>query len=217
MHIGKRGRPKVCPPVLGAWVTTMLAVAAPAPGDEPSVVRVEEDWEVVLNEPASHLDAPQFHTVISPQGDLEHYHAQITWNYRERPDFSSGGMQIAALWNDQVLADRVAREDPLSTSAESISWTQEVRCSFGLLTFAVKNGSSSTWGSFGGAELTLTGAVGVYNLNGYSTDTSVENSWVSFGANRINLLRIKEVRRYDAAGNLLSRDSDPRVVFELNQ
>ena len=55
----------------------------------------------------------------------------------------------------------------------------------------------------------------MHHLNGYSTDLSVTKSWISHGANRVNLLRITEVRRYDAEGNLISRDTTPRVVFEL--
>ncbi len=199
-------------------VLGLMSFTAPGLADEgPVPVRVEEDWEVVLNEPESNLDAPQLHTVISPWTDMDHYYGQVTWNYREIPDFVSGGMQISAWRGDEILAKRVAREDPLSTAAETLSWTQSMRCTIqGSLVFQIKDGVSATWGQFGGTELTLMGTVGLYNLSGYSTDFSVANSWVSFGSNRVDLVRIKEVRRYDANNNLISRDTSPRVVFELN-
>ena len=69
-------------------------------------------------------------------------------------------------------------------------------------------------GGFGGGDATkLGGRVSVANLNGYSTDISAGESWVSYGGNRVEVLRIKEVRRYDADGNLLSRDENARVVY----
>jgi hypothetical protein len=66
---------------------------ASAPVSE-RVVRVEEDWELDVNEPNDDTTAPQFHTVMSPMPDLASYHAQTLWNYRETPDFVAGGVQL---------------------------------------------------------------------------------------------------------------------------
>jgi hypothetical protein len=43
---------------------------------------------------------------------------------------------------------------------------------------------------------------------------SQENSYITYGANRVELMRIREVRRYDSEGNLISRDQTPRIVYE---
>jgi len=193
---------------------TMVRSTARAADDIP-VMRVEEDWEVVLNEPGSDVDAPQFHTIISPYANLDSYHLQVCWNYREQYDFAAGGMQLLAWKGEASAGYKSYREDKLSTVAETVSWTQSVTTTGCSLTFEVKNGSSITWGNFGGALLRLTGNVYVPNLNNYSPTTSAAESWISYGANRVDLLRIKEVRHYDAEGRLISRDQTPRIVYQL--
>ena len=75
------------------WVVVILALAIPtAAADQPQdpVVRVEQDWRLVLNEPDNAVLAPQFHTVMSPFGHLDSFYAQVTWNYQELPDFDEG-------------------------------------------------------------------------------------------------------------------------------
>ena len=217
---------KGVPKMLGSSPRTALAVGvslsllaicpllfASEPDD---VMRVEEDWEVVLNEPEAALNAPQFHTVCAPFSSLRCFYMQVCWNYRDQTEFAPGGMQLIAWLGDWCVGRRNYREDALSTAAETVTWTQAIDTDGSVLTFEIVNGSSQTWGDFGGAETRIAGQVDIANLNGYSTDFSVSNSWISYGANRVNLLWIKEDRRYDAAGNLLSRDQTPRVVFELH-
>jgi hypothetical protein len=201
---------------LGALVS-VLAISPLLSADEPaSVMRVEEDWEVVLNEPGENVDAPQFHTIISPYASLDSFHLQVCWNYRELPEFAAGGLQLIARAGDYCVGRKTCRANRLSTVAETITWTSAIETNGSILTFEIASGQSTTWGSFGGPESRLSGAVHVPYLNGYSTDFSADKSWISYGANRVNLLRIKEVRRYDGAGNLISRDTTPRVVFELD-
>ena len=202
---------------LAAALAPILMCCQTAKGvDDQNVMRVEEDWEVVLNYPDSDVEAPQFHTVISPFAHVDSFHLQITWNYREETDFAGGGMQLRA-WNGEFAAgSKSYREDKLSTTAETITWSQTMNLDAnGTLTFAVENGSSSTWGAFGGTSATsLTGKVLMPTLNDYSTATSVKNSWITYGANRVDEIRINEVRRYNAAGVLLSRDTTPRIVYQ---
>jgi hypothetical protein len=194
----------------------MLLFSMPLAADEPpNVMRVEEDWEVVLNEPNLDMDAPQFHTVCAPFSNLDFFYLQVCWNYREQSEFAAGGLQLIAWAGDWCVGQKSYREDGLSTTAETITWTQAINTNGNVLTFEVLNGCSQTWGSFGGSETSLSGHVGIPDLNAYSTDFSVSNSWVSYGANRVNLLRIKEVRRYDGEGHLVSRDQTPRIVYEL--
>ena len=68
-------------------VTSALLFAVPPQASEgqptQSVLRVEEDWKLVLLEPDGLQNAPQFHSVMSPSGDLDSLYAQVTWNYRE--------------------------------------------------------------------------------------------------------------------------------------
>lgn len=186
-------------------------------GDGADVMRVEEDWEVILNEPGSNVDAPQFHSVLSAYPNLDSYYLQISWNYRDQYDFAPGGMQLSAWWDEFPSGKKSYRDDKLSTTAETITWTQSMCTNGSVLTFGVDRAESTTWGTFGGSDLELSGCVAVPNLNDYATGTSVMNSWITYGANRVDLLRITEVRRYDHDGNLLSRDTTPKIVYQLSQ
>lgn len=191
----------------------MLAPAA-AGGAGPPIVRVEEDWRLVLTEPEAEVNAPQFHTVMSPTTDANREYAQVRWNYRELPDFFSGGLQLEA-WDGEVALDKWAVEEtPLSRDAETITWTQRLELQNQRLRFTIINGHSLSWGEFGGEHVSLYIASGVTNLNDYSSDVSRHNSCVTFGGNRVSVLMITQVRRYGPEG-LVSVDNTPIVVFQF--
>ncbi len=205
---------------LTALVTAMavggliLLSPALAHGQSPEVVQVDEDWELVLAAPSTAKTAPQLETVMSPGPDVTAVFARTTWNYREQPDFIAGGMQLQAWSGDTFLTKTDFGSNDLSTVSETVSWTQSVTTDGSLLTLKIANGASTTWGAFGGSLLTLAGTVNLPNLNGYSTAVSVANSGITFGANRVMLLRIKEVRRYAAGEVLISKDTDPKIVYQ---
>lgn len=194
----------------------LLTIAPTSRGSEPEpVVRVEEDWELILNQPSDAVTAPQFHTVMSPTGNLSSLFAQVTWNYRELGTFSGGGMQIQG-WNGEIsMIERSFLNEPMSTSAETVRWTQTLETNGTQLTFQISNGQSTTWGTFGypGQYMKINASIDLPTLNGYSTDASVHNSGISFGTNRVEVLRITEVREYGPSG-LVSVNSEPRTVFQ---
>lgn len=183
-------------------------------GSEP-VVRVEEDWGLVLNEPDDAVASPQFHTVMSPVANLDSVYAQVLWNYREVPDFVAGGLELQ-MWNgEQLLQNKSGREDPLSRSAEVIRWTQVLEVTGEGLSFSIQDGQSVSWGSFG-PELHLMVSEGRSDLNGYSPDVSVQNACITYGANRVSVLAIGCVRYYGQSGNLIAIDTTPRIVHSLD-
>lgn len=192
-----------------AWTMTVGPVAA----QTGPVMRVEEDWELHLDVPASIKTAPQLETVISPFSSIENLFARTTWNYREFPDFAAGGMQLQAWQGSQLLAQTNFGSNDLSTVSETVTWTQEVSTDGSLLVFRIKNGQSTTWGDFGGSSLTLLGVVNLDDLDSYRTEMSVENSGITFGAHRVQLLQINEVRRYGVGDVLLDTDSSPKLVY----
>ena len=195
----------------------MTSASTPIVADDATdVFRVEEDWEVVLNEPDEDVDAPQFHTLMAPFANFEPFHFQISWNYRGEPEFIAGGMQVLAWYGEDCIGQKSYRDDKLSLSAETFSWTSVLQTSGCSLKFEVINGNSQTWGEFGGSETSLSGPIYIPNLNFYSTDFSASNSWISYGSNRVDLLQIKEVRRYNRLGQMIARDTTPRVVYELD-
>jgi hypothetical protein len=180
---------------------------------EPPVelTRIEEDWVMVLNEPASATVSPQFHTYMATSGQADAYFCQITWNYWGEPAFEPGGLQIQAWNNDTLLAERAFGSEQLSSTAETVTWTQAMETGTGTLKFAVVNGLSNTWGTFGGKYLTLSGLANVPDLNTYDPEESVKNSCVTFGSNRVQQLTLAEVRYYNGT-ELLFVDSAPRHV-----
>jgi hypothetical protein len=201
----------------GLTVMGVLTVLATAVwGDSPAtdVMQVEEDWELVLAEPAATKTAPQLETIISPVSNIDSVFARTTWNYREFPDFQAGGMQLQAWHHDAFLAKTDFGTNDLSMVGETVTWTQALKTDGTVLTLKIANGRSVTWSEFGGSTLTLVGVVDLPNLNDYRTTVSVDNSGITFGSNRVVLLRIRAVRRYAADGTLLSTDSEPKVIHE---
>ena len=199
-----------------AWVMlAMPSTAVTEPASEP-IVRVEEDWRLVLNEPDHAVDAPQFHTVMSPYADLESVYMQATWNYWEQPDFESGGLQLQTWESDQSVADKGFFErQQLSTNTETITWTQVLDNNGEVLFFGIENAQSQTWGAFGGENMKVHTDRHVSDLNGYRPEVSATNSWVTYGANRVDLLVITAVRYYGRSG-LLYQDTTARVIYQLS-
>ncbi|MEW6253218.1 MAG: hypothetical protein AB1716_21475 [Planctomycetota bacterium] len=185
---------------------------AEADGGE-MILMVEEDWKLILNEPGALKNAPQFHTVMSPDLNLNGSYAQVLWNYREYPSYAPGGLQLDGWHGDVKTRTLTVGEEPLSSSAETITWTQRLATSGSQLAFQVLNGNATSWGSFGGENMTMSFWAAVPDLNHYSPLFSKESALITYGSNRVNLLVITEVRKYGASG-LISRDTTPIIVFQ---
>jgi hypothetical protein len=196
---------------LGFVAAAILILAVPAVAQD--VMRVEEDWKIVLNEPDDGNYSPQFHTVMSPLPTLDVFYSQVTWNYKDEGGYEAGGLQFQNWAGGELARARNFRTEALSTAAETITWTQRLTINYNTIQFAVVHGESTTWGSFG--NYLMDANTGVQNLNDYDTNTSVVNSWITYGSNRVDSLTIVEVRKYDVDNNLLSVDTTPKVVFEL--
>lgn len=216
-HAGWMRRLGLC--ASGASALSLLVIAPPArsiEGVSEPVVRVEEDWQLVMNEPDENVDSPQFHTVMSPYDHVDTHYAQVLWNYRETPDYTAGGVQLQSYDGDYLIRTRSVEYRQLSTSAEAIRWTQSLQTDGATLTFSVFNGTSTTWGSFG-RDMVIDFSASLNDLGGYSPDASASNSCVTYGTNRVDSLSITEVRYYGADGSLLYTDSNPRVVFQYEE
>lgn len=210
----RRGRRIWCALACGLMVAANSSWASAQTG---CTMAVEEDWELVLSAPASIKNAPQVETVISPYGHINSFFGRITWNYREMPDYLAGGFQLQGWYGGNFLNHCSLENDACSTTGETIKWTQRLSTDGQQLRVTVFNGSSTTWGTFGGSNLIVNINAAVPYLCFYSTNTSVQNSSVTYGGNRVIVLKINEVRRYNAAGELLSTDDDEKVVYEQSE
>src|SRR5262249_11938126 len=59
----------------------------------PDVYRIEEDWQLVVNEPDADENGPQVTCTISPL-DMGTAYCALDLNYHTQPDYVAGGLQI---------------------------------------------------------------------------------------------------------------------------
>jgi hypothetical protein len=92
------------------------------------VVRVEEDWELVVASTDSNSTAPQVSTAFSPYGDVEGHYATFEINHQSAPAFGPGGLHLQ-IWDGDDVETTVCNEDDtvMSGGEEVIRWTQRIR------------------------------------------------------------------------------------------
>lgn len=192
---------------LGLFVSTALA-------DSPSITTIEEDWEVVIGTPDTNSTSPQIRAVMSPSGDIDTTHVAFTLNHHTQPNFVSGGMQLQVWYGDEAqLSHASPSTELLRHENETIRWTQRMTISGSTVTFEIVDGSSTTWGAFGGqGYLKLSVASDKSDLNSYKPAVSTANSEVGFAANRVDAFGLKQVRAYTSEGLLWTIDGEGNPV-----
>jgi hypothetical protein len=183
--------------------------------DSPQIVRVEEDWELVVATPDPTTDGPQVTTLISPRSHVGAAYATFELNHQSLPEYTAGGLQLQ-VWVDElpVVHRRFPSPEVMATPGETVQWTQSMALEDGTLTFEIAGGSSTTWGSFGGqGYLKATVPTLVDTLGAYHPSVSVTNSGIGYSANRVQSLVLKRVRLVTATGEVLEDDT-PRPVYQ---
>jgi hypothetical protein len=203
-------------PALLALVAVLFVWPVAAQAIELAPVKtVEEDWELVVNEPDADNAAPQVTCLMSPVGDAESVYSVLEMNHASLPEFSAGGLQLQ-VWNgEDWLTLRDHADFTLYHSGETVTWTRQMELHAGKLNFSVINGNSDSWGTFGGTggiKLSINSVL--VSLNLYNPEISKAQSGVSFGTQRVTSLKIKRVRYYGFDGSLLHTDNTERVVHE---
>lgn len=198
-----------------ALASLCTAFAWSTPGWSQTIVRVEEDWVLLVNTPDADSVSPQVTCTMSPLNHINAVHATVELNHQSQPYFAPGGVQLQ-VWDGTLPV--AARENPsdavMRTNAETVSWTQVMEVKDGMLSFDVINGSSTTWGSFGGqGYLKHSMATHLTDLSGYSPLVSVEHSGAGYAQNRVDLLVLKQVRFVLSTGQVVV-DSTYRVVHD---
>jgi hypothetical protein len=193
----------------------LLCVSVVSAQEGTEIVTVEEDWELVLGTPEPDLAAPQLVCTMSPMGDMRGLYCTLEVNHQTVPYFTPGGLQFQVWSGESLVTERRApTQSILSHPSEVVRWTQKMHLADGTLHLEIVDGSSTTWGSFGGqgylkADVPTTLA----NLNNYNPAVSVENSGISYAANRVQSLVLKRVRVTTSQGEVLE-DSTPRTVHQ---
>ena len=196
-----------------SWLMCMVvALVSAGRAMAADVARVEEDWELVVNQPDVDVNGPQVTCVISPLTADDAYCA-FDINYRTQPGYSPGGLQLH-VWdpNSPIVTCDFPQTGLMQQANETVTWTQTMSLSDGVLSFAVTNGQSATWGSFDNSSQPVSANTAATNLNGYDPNVSLNNSGVSFATNLVTSLTLKAVRWYAADGTLISQNTTPQTV-----
>lgn len=198
-------------------LSSCLLATVGASGEEEAleVIRVEEDWRLVVSSPDAESAAPQVTTAISPTSNDDGLHATFELNHQSLPSFEAGGLSLQ-IWEaeDNVATHRHVAGEMLSTDSEEVTWTMCMYQNGGRITFDIASGHSQTWGRFG-HEGALKSSIhtALPNLNGYSPDYSVQSSGVGFAGNRVQSLVLVRVR-YSLSNGQTLVDDEPRSVIE---
>lgn len=169
-----------------------------------SVVRVEEDWSLQVNEPDEQLNSPQITTAMMPLGPNSTTIFFLDINHGSAPGYSAGGLQLRAEQNGECTESKRLREgEKLNQTSETIRWTQVVIRQNNQLKFGVFSGQSQTWDSFGGTDSLVDLATNASNLDAYRPADSLSNSGAVYAGNRIASLKLIRVRLFNDLGQMV--------------
>lgn len=179
-----------------------------------TVVRVEEDWEVLIGTPDPFLDMPQIVTVFGPADPETGVHAVFELNHGTLPEFGEGGMQLQ-YWSAETLKGYRRQKAPteFSTANETVTYTTVTEIENGNLTLSVANGKSRTFGDFGDeSSLRIQVKTDIANLNGMGLENSIRHSKVTYGANHVQKFQRTRVRMLNAADEVVATDTQVRDI-----
>ena len=202
----------------GLALSTLLSSAAEAQG---VVTKIEEDWEVHLNDPEVFDGTPELVHIISPREELWGTHFYLELNHNSQPEFSAGGLQLQRWLGNYVLDYKtLGGKGRLNSSNEVIKYTitmwvtpdnNKVHVEVSG-TSSHPAGGDTSWGQFGGnGDLKLSGYTVLEDLAGYCRHCSTENTSVTVAAHNIKKFVNTEVRYYNE-DTLLSTDSEDQVL-----
>ena len=178
--------------------------AGVAVAEEPRIIRIEEVWELEVTTPDPLQYSPQISTWMSPNDSLENEHFCANFNHIQKVDHPGGGFQTSAFHGTATMDETVNRKGvTLSKIGETIKWTQVMAIINQELVFAIKNGTSESWGDFGGPDSLVRFSSSINNLNGYRPNKSAEWSGVGFATNRVALLKLAKVRYFNDQGQVV--------------
>ncbi len=180
--------------------------------EAPVVRMIEEGWEILINEPDSKSYSPQVTFFMSPNVNDEATYFQLQMNYAADKGFSGGGFHVAAV-SDSAIVDeeRSQTERALATFHDRVRWTNVMAVINDKLYYAVKDGQSDDWGSFGGPDYLVEMPTDVSDLSGYSANQSLENVDIGFGGNRVHSVTLRWVMLHFSDGTRKKLDLNERL------
>ncbi len=179
------------------------------------ITRVEEDWQITFGTPDPDLNAPQITMTMSPWTSLDGRHAVFEINSQTEPSYAAGGMQLQHWFGNTCLDYKSSqKQGVLNVANDVMTFTMYVAVQNSTITFGVTNGNSQTWGTFGSGEsLLVSDSYDGTDLNLYDPNGSLANSYVGFGANRIQQA-VRTAIRYYSNNTLIGTDTTQRVLWQ---
>ncbi len=208
-------------PIFSLALVSLLLSAPTLLGQAPEgTVAIEQDWTVELysvSDPDLGITNPQFITGFAIPNVPALF--QVTWNHRDIPIGEEGGIQLQAYSWDVLQDDREiltpAWKEKLSENNETVTWTQRLHISELDYVFTVTNIAGKTWGSIPGPySVTRRFLSWTPPLELYTYEEIRRNTGITAGSNRFKKMAILETRFYGANGDLLSTDSEEKVLFQ---
>ncbi len=187
-------------------------------GSASEIIKVEETWELSVGDPNVERNAPQVTMVMSPEADANGQYFALSLNFRSQPDYAPGGLQLSVFDDETAVSFAHAPiVNSLNAGAETIRWTQAMQIHEGTVTFNVVNGSSSSWGSFGGQGwLRQSIHTGKSNLNSYRPQVSLEESEIGYAGNRVASLTLVRIRWYASDGKVYEANAPFDIDTDLD-
>jgi hypothetical protein len=205
-------------PGLILFAVCVVATSSASAQIFPSVVQIEEHWELQIAQPEGDISAPQTTMVMSPIADLSDVHFLFVLNHVNAPGFEAGGMHAQYWDGDNLVQEAIAGETgALESSGEVIRWVQRMTIADGVLTFEVVNGESDTWGAFGGGDLSFSVPTSLTKLNGYLPGLSIGESQVSYAENRVTSLVLTKLRWVKSNGQEFEQNAPIPVDTSLDE
>lgn len=194
--------------------TLCLGAVASAGNGQP-ITRIEEDWKITFGVPDPDLNAPQVSMTMAPSADLNAEYVVFSVNHRTQPDYIAGGLQLQRFFGENCLDyNSSQKKNLMQVSNDVVTFTMSMQVQNGSLTYAVSNGNSQTWGTFGSnGDLALSMSYGASDLSAYDSTTSLNNSQVNFAPNRVQQVARTQVRYY-SNGTLVSTDNTQQVTYQ---
>lgn len=172
----------------------LWCVTTPAWAQSPKIVQIEEHWELSVGEPDAPVSSPQATMVMSPYANLDSQYFVFTINHRSVPNYEAGGLQVQLWSGDEAVDAESFTAGPLDQTNDIVQWVQRLKVEDGTLSFEVVDGSSASWGSFGGeGSLAFSSPTSLDGLNGYSPGISLTESQVGYAGNRVQRLLLKKL------------------------
>jgi hypothetical protein len=176
-----------------------LATSAKS-GDDDPIVRIEQDWEITLNQPDGTTASPQITLLLSPALNSQVVMI-VTLNYQDTPNFYPGGVQVQ-LWDGEACLGYYNHGTSVVVkNSEKWNFTTFIETRGSKLTGGISKGTFPTFGNIPSGGATVSASKAIASFPNYTTIDTLKRSGVLLGDIRVQSIKIKQVRVYDAEGD----------------